>query len=690
MASGSLLRRGSATLAGVAVTVQALRFAAQERSETHTIGSAIKQFLTFDALRLASAWARQRHDEDCKRFAAVQLELLRERLRENAETAYGRDHRFSALAAEEDVLGAYRHAIPITTPKDYVQYVQRIADGEGAVMNAEAETMLGATSGTSGQRTLIPYTPTMQKTFFTRGILVVFDTLLRTLPDALSLQKTCKLAFAASWQVSPSGLRIGPASSGPKDKSFQRLLHLYSTPKEGYTISHDERAALYVHALFAASDRRLGIIEGNFINLPARLLSLVRTEGGRLARDIERGVLDEGIAARIGDRATVEALNAQLKPNAQRAAEVRAALSTADAAVASPGSGGSGLARRLWPELKLFLANGTGPFSGYARRLREGSGQGVPILSTILAASEGLMGVSLEPTADGDAVYCLVPRAMFFEFLPVAAAHNGSSASGGPPIMDAPGRVGAAGGGAAGGPSHQTLLANELTAGRDYELVVTNLGGLTRYRIGDVVRVRGFHHGAPLVEFRYRIGQVLNLRGEKLSELQLARAIASAIPADDLGEYAAAEQLDADPPLYQVFVEPRIEGTRAPTAGTRAEVVERLDRALAAESPVYQTWRQKHAIGAPEVCLVNPGGFERLRAVRVEDEGASPQQLKVSRVLRKPEHVKLLSTWCADDVEGEGAASPPTRTGETNEGRDLQPLRRSAGQQSAQRTRHET
>ena len=163
-------------------------------------------------------------------------------------------------------------------------------------------------------------------------------------------------------------------------------------------------------------------------------------------------------------------------------------------------------------------------------------------------------------------------------------------------------------------------------------------------------------------------------------------AIASAVPPDDLGEYAAAEQFDADPPFYQVFVEPSIEGTRAPTAGTRAAVAERLDRALAAESPVYQTWRQKHAIGAPEVCLVDPGGFERLRAVRVEDEGASPQQLKVSRVLRKPEHVELLITWCAED--GEGAVTPPTRTREIKEGgRDLHlQLHREAERRSAKRT----
>jgi len=39
------------------------------------------------------------------------------------------------------------------------------------------------------------------------------------------------------------------------------------------------QAALYVHALFAARDRGLGIIEANFVSLPARLLGLMQARG---------------------------------------------------------------------------------------------------------------------------------------------------------------------------------------------------------------------------------------------------------------------------------------------------------------------------------------------------------------------------------------------------------------------------
>ena len=89
-------------------------------------------------------------------------------------------------------------------------------------------------------------------------------------PVAFQLQRTCKLAFAPSWGTTEGGLRVGPNSSNPL--SNKRLLSLYSTPEAGYTIQ-DEQAAMYVHALFAAKDRRLGILEANFVSLPARCLA---------------------------------------------------------------------------------------------------------------------------------------------------------------------------------------------------------------------------------------------------------------------------------------------------------------------------------------------------------------------------------------------------------------------------------
>jgi hypothetical protein len=62
------------------------------------------------------------------------------------------------------------------------------------------------------------------------------------------------------------------------------------------------------------------------------------------------------------------------------------------------------------------------------------------------------------------------------------------------------------------------FLGRDLAPGSDYEVLITNEGGLYRYAIGDRVRVRGFAGEAPLLEFLGRGAHVSDLCGEKLSE----------------------------------------------------------------------------------------------------------------------------------------------------------------------------
>ena len=71
----------------------------------------------------------------------------------------------------------------------------------------------------------------------------------------------------------------------------------------------------------------------------------------------------------------------------------------------------------------------------------------------------------------------------------------------------------------------QTLFGEEVEVGGLYELVVTTLSGLYRYRIGDVVRVVRFHNSCPVIEFQYRQGQILNMRSEKTTETMMYEAL---------------------------------------------------------------------------------------------------------------------------------------------------------------------
>jgi hypothetical protein len=109
----------------------------------------------------------------------------------------------------------------------------------------------------------------------------------------------------------------------------------------------------------------------------------------------------------------VAAKKAMRGPHPEWAYEIQAAI----------GEGPQILAHRVQPHLKLVLCTASGSvFQLYTIMMREGGvldcDDGVnPIYSTVYAASKGLIGIALDPQPNGQSLFCLVPRALFYEFL---------------------------------------------------------------------------------------------------------------------------------------------------------------------------------------------------------------------------------------------------------------------------------
>ncbi|KAF3704363.1 GH3 domain-containing protein Precursor [Channa argus] len=247
-----------------------------------------------------------------------------------------------------------------------------------------------------------------------------------------------------------------------------------------------------------------------------------------------------------------------------------------------------GIARRLWPHLNLVLAVDSGSNQIYGEMLRENYCQGVPFYSPFYAATE-------ESSLEDE--------------------------------------------------SPQTLLMEEVTEGHNYELVITNASGLYRYRIGDIVKVVGFHNRCPIVEFLYRRGQMLNVRGEKVSETLFLGALKKAVaqwPGAQLVDYSCAESgimgdsIGGSDPHYQVFIE--LKGVRKLSEEQRYK----LDICLQQDSAVYKSFRVKGSIGSVRVQLVAEGAFRELSKKMMDFSNTSPNTFKMQRVLRKKEYADFL------------------------------------------------
>ena len=62
------------------------------------------------------------------------------------------------------------------------------------------------------------------------------------------------------------------------------------------------------------------------------------------------------------------------------------------------------------------------------------------------------------------------------------------------------------------------LTLDQVEVGHKYELLITTFAGLYRYRLKDVIEVKGFRGKCPLISFVFRKGQMFNIAGEKFSE----------------------------------------------------------------------------------------------------------------------------------------------------------------------------
>jgi hypothetical protein len=106
----------------------------------------------------------------------------------------------------------------------------------------------------------------------------------------------------------------------------------------------------------------------------------------------------------------------------------------------------------------------------------------------------------------------------------------------------------------------EVLLLNEVKAGNNYEMVITNFhgGALVRYRIGDMVRITSLRNkklgiDVPQMVFERRVDDLLNFMVVRLTEKEIWQAIESAgIVYEDWTAYKVPGK-----PILRVLIEPK-------------------------------------------------------------------------------------------------------------------------------------
>jgi len=134
---------------------------------------------------------------------------------------------------------------------------------------------------------------------------------------------------------------------------------------------------------------------------------------------------------------------------------------------------------------------------------------------------------------------------------------------------------------------------HELSIGQEYTIILSQKGGLYRYRIGDRIRVTHYYCHTPCLEFLGRHQAISDLVGEKLHETFVNHALNSL---NLQGTTFKSLAPVANPPYYVLLLDA---ATQTPEI-----IAEKLDKALS-ESHHYYRARSLGQLAPPQVFISN-------------------------------------------------------------------------------------
>lgn len=452
----------------------------------------------------ARRFRRATHDVE-----ATQLRLLFETLSANRGCDYGQRHQLDAIESYHD----FCRRVPLATFDTFAPYVEQIAAGRPNVLTTEPVHLLEPTSGTSAAEKLIPYTRGLQRQF-QRGVAAWIYDLYSNRPAVRSGRAYWSISPAlTSRRTSKAGIPIGFDDDTAYLGFAQRKLagHLLAVPSSvAKTEQVDQFQRQTLCHLLAADDLSLMSVWS-----PTFLTTL-----------LERLINDRDEILRYLERPLCKSTGQAGMPP-KRADKVRSILSSCDDLAT--------ICQQLWPRLALVSCWADAAAAPL-----------LPQLTSLLPQAEiqpkGLLAteafVSLPVIGQPGAA--LAVRSHFFEFDEVISDDQAGCDT---------------------DPHRPLLLAHQLVSGRRYRVVVTTMGGLYRYQLGDEVEVVGHLHECPLLRFMGRGRHTSDLVGEKLHESHVQAVIDRVLERHSISATFSMLGLNhvstdtGNPPGYRLFVE---------------------------------------------------------------------------------------------------------------------------------------
>jgi hypothetical protein len=450
-------------------------------------------------------------NEYCTDAGRINHDLLMRLVRDNANTEYGKKYDFANIHSIED----YKAKVPFSTYDDYAAAIKKMVRGEKNLITVYPIVHYAMTSGSVDNPKNIPVS---QETL---DIYEKYTTDLMVAVTANYIEKTNsrKMHIGKWFQIMnlkeayvADGTTLGPISAAIFFKVKDLLPLLASSPTQAFFPKADINLR-YLHIRYALQEVSLFAIIAPFMTALVDMMHYMENNWEMFVHDIEAGTINQTIEMPKDIR---QELETGFHPDPNRANDLRRDFI---AGVDTP------LIPRIWPDLDWIGAIGAGGFMVYTEKMRRYSGT-IPQYFRAYGASEALMAVATEMES---MEYTLLPQSGFYEFIP----------------MDSDDET-------------KTYNLDELEIGREYEIILTNLSGLYRYRIGDVVRVVSYQDQSPKLCFVYRKKQMVSIAGEKTNESCVAWVVEEfeKETGTTISDYSVYADTDSSPGRYVLFMEP--------------------------------------------------------------------------------------------------------------------------------------
>jgi len=537
--------------------------------------------------------------------AEAQRRLLREVLRTNAGTEFGRRHGFAGITTFSE----FQQRVPISSYEDLAPYINAAMLGKPNQLTKRNPVLFTTTSGTTGASKYIPMTQEGKRAK-SRLMWLWLCALYRDHPG-IADGRMLSVVSPEVESHAPNGTPCG-AESGHAYRTMPKPVQsMYTAPYGVFAIADYE--AKYYTLLRLAAGQDISCIATVNPSTIALLADRLAHHTERILRDVRDGSLSPDFAVPADLRAQL-----RLKPDPERAGRLERA---ADA------GGGVLLPGLAWPKLAAIGCWKGGTVGAYLAKFDTYFPQRPPIRDLGYYATELRGSVPLSDQGDAGAI------AIGTNVLEFHPADDDRAPKG-----------------------RELLPVERLEVGQRYFVYVTNASGLYRYDMNDIIEVAGMYERTPLIRFIQKGKGVVSFTGEKLYETQVIAAVDQAL-ADLRGRYqfiaAVAELIDGVRPRL-IFL---TEFDDVVTDHHGSVLVDRVDVALGNLNSEYESKRKSLRYGAPVIRVVRSGEFDRYRRRMVEGGHRADGQFKI---LRLTSDISFAAEFAAerDLVDGAHTSTP--------------------------------